>query len=491
MRKKIRFFSCIAALLCVTTLGASLNITPTKAAGELTYNTFVMEKGAALRLKEGSNGMRFTAEISQDEYDALNAAGAKFGVLIVAKDLLKTTPLTPETVFGANPAFYFTNETETPVSGKIAMLHVSSPSCQNIDADSNIEIGGAIANILVDNFTRSFIGVAYVAIPAIDEQTGESTYTYHFAPYYEGKVENNTRCMYYIAQRSIENGDAVSELKQLYIDPFAQTTRFTNYNYGVKVLHHYRVHNENGEHTIIHTHEQTQYAPLNSVYTAHPVDKPTDTGKEWMDHDFIFDVDTTGEARTGLVYAGGMQVLEMYYEVAEHLDEDHKEHTLDAILANFLDVTKAPENFGLVDANDPTAWNPSEVENGINLHTGSASSNRTLILSELFFDDLRAYGVKTITFTFDSNSKNIRYALYQEESDEYLTAYALEDEEDPTSWEKLSSSRIEVERITINIDDVTPNGGVRIELHNSAYSSNGDYVFRDVVFGFESVSVSS
>ena len=488
MRKKSLLKS-IAILLGCMLFSTSLATIPAKAEGNPTFDTFVMQKGAALRLKEGSNGMRFTAEISEAEYTALKAAGAKFGVLIVAKDLLKTTPLTPETVFGENPAFYFTNETETSVNGKIAMLHISSPTCGNLDADANIEIGGAIANILVSNFTRSFVGVAYVALPTVNAETGETTYTYHFAPYYEGDMANSTRCMYYVAQRAIESNDSVEDLKTLYINPFGETSRYTDYLYAVTVRHHYLVHNANGEHEIIHTETQKQYGKLNESYTAHPIEKPTDTGKEQMEGNFIFDADRTLDAREGIVYAGGMQTLDMYYELATDLSEDHKDHTLAAILADFLDKNKADVNFGLGDANNPDSWTPIEYPEGatgdaitgITLHTDNPNSNQTLILSEQFFDDLRGFGVKTITFTLDSHDKKMRFALYQEESDALLPAY------DPTTKEPLTSSDINQTRITINIDEVTPNGGVRIELHQSASSNTGNYVFENVVFGFETV----
>ena len=141
------------------------------------------------------------------------------------------------------------------------------------------------------------------------------------------------------------------------------------------------------------------------------------------------------------------------------------------------------------DANDPDSWAPIEYPEGatgdaitgITLHTDNPNSNHTLILSEQFFDDLRGFGVKTITFTLDSHDKKMRFALYQEESDELLPAY------DPTTKEQLKSSDINQTRITINIDEVTPNGGVRIELHQSASSNAGNYVFENVVFGFETV----
>ena len=199
-----------------------------------------MENGAAARIKSltdsdgnvvESNGMRFSAEISVTEFENLKSAGAKFGVVIVANDLLKDTKIDANTVFGTNPSFYFTNE-EGGDKSKIAMLHISNPAYQNIDEDEQIEICGSIVNIQTSNFTRSFVGRAYVAIPKENAETGEIEYEYHFAPYYNDNISNNTRCIYYIAQRAIEeNKPEATTLKQKYIDPFAETDRYKNYNY--------------------------------------------------------------------------------------------------------------------------------------------------------------------------------------------------------------------------------------------------------------------
>ena len=102
-------------------------------------------------------------------------------------------------------------------------------------------------------------------------------------------------------------------------------------------------------------------------------------------------------------------------------------------------------------------------------------------MSKEFFEDLRAYGVETVTFTLDATPKATRFAIYQEESDALINAY------DPDTKAKLVSSDINQERITINIDDVTLLGGVRIELHSSASNNEGNYSFKNIVFGFEKI----
>ena len=242
MRKKILVLG-IMSIMCVF-LGFSFTTAEAKAQTPVSYNTFTMENGAAARVKSltdeqgnvvESNGLRFSAEISQTEYDNLKAAGAHFGMVIVAKDLLKGTEINETTVFGANSAFYFTNEDGGDKS-RIAMLHITSPNCQNIDDDAQIEICGSIVNIQLNNFTRSFVGRAYVAIPQVNAETGATEYVYHFAPYYEGNIENNSRCIYYIAQRAIEKETAeAATLQEKYINPFSETSRYKNYTYRYAV----------------------------------------------------------------------------------------------------------------------------------------------------------------------------------------------------------------------------------------------------------------
>ena len=309
MNKKLLTAVCSAIFCLFLGFGFATNITA-KAETNVSYNTFIMENGAAARIKtltdeQGneveSNGLRFSAEISQTEYDNLKAVGARFGMVIVAKDLLKGTEITAETVFGASSAFYFTNE-EGGDKSKIAMLHLSNPSCQNIDEDAQIEICGAIVNIQTNNFTRSFIGRAYVAIPQTNAETGETGYQYYFAPYYEGNINNNARCIYYVAQRAIEEEKSeAGTLKQKYIDPFAKTSRYTDYTYRYVVEHCYVGHNdETEEHEILHTEIQYCYATLNTMVEAQPIIKP-DNVDAIKDINFVYDLDASLNTKTGLV----------------------------------------------------------------------------------------------------------------------------------------------------------------------------------------------
>ena len=485
----------IAALSLFAATSMALGMhTLVGASAETLPNTtsFTMENGAAARIKtltdeEGnaveSNGMRFSAEISQTEYSALKEAGARFGMVIVAKDLVKTVEITEETVFGENPSFYFSNETQT-ANGRISMLHIANPACVNIDGDEQVEICGSIVNLAVSNFTRSFIGRAYIAMPQMDDSGEVTGYTYQFAPYYEEKVENNTRCMYYIAQRAIEeNIDDADLLKEKYLDEFAKTNRFTNYTYRYTVEHHYVQYGEDGTETLLHTESQPLYAQLNSTVSGYPIAKPMVESLDGLE--FIFDVNMSEKTQSGLVYAAGMQTLHMYYVKASDISEEGKAGTLETILKEFLstDEEDVQKNFA-VNTSEGGTWDAIAVTDesgnptGINLVTESPSSDQTVILSKEFFANLYAYGVETVSFSFyaQKNGQYVSaYTMYKGDTDEEMPFTEI-----PTETEKS--------RVEIRIADLMENGevqyGLRIEIAKKASSNIGDYIFENVSFGF-------
>ena len=466
----------------------------TKASAATIQNTttFTMEEGAAARIKSlvdengntvENNGLRFSAEISLTEYESLKAAGAKFGAVIVAKDLAKTVEITEETVFGASPSFYFSNETQEG-NGKIAMLHVSSAACENIDADENVEICGSIVNIAVSNFTRSFIGRVYIAMPQTDEGGVVTGYTYQFAPYYEDKVENNTRCIYYVAQRAVEEeAQNATVLKEKYLDEFAKTDRFTNYQYRYFVEHHYVESGDIGEESLIYTETESFYAQLNSAVSAYPIAKPLVDELEGMD--FIFDVAISKETQTGLVYAAGMQTLHMYYVKSTNISEGDKAQTLETVLKEFLSTKPedVQKNFD-VNTSEGGTWSAEPIPleggapTGINLKTQSPNNDQVVTLSKDFFANLHAYGVETVSFSF-----------YAKKNGQYVSAYNMyKGDTDIDMPFTDSPTDTEKDRVTINISDLMVDGavvyGLRIEIENKASSNIGDYIFENLTFGF-------
>ncbi|MBO5335057.1 MAG: hypothetical protein J6A87_03670 [Clostridia bacterium] len=488
--------------------------------------SFTMEEGAAARIKTltdkngnpvESNGLRFSAEISQTEYDALTAAGARFGVVIVAKDLAKDVAITEETVFGANPSFYFSNETSEG-NGKISMLHVANPACSNIDKDENIEICGSLVNIKTNNFTRSFIGRAYVAMPQTDESGEVTGYTYQFAPYFGGDIANNTRCIYYVAQRAVEeessNADA---LQEKYIDVFAQTKQFTDYNYKYTVIHHYnsvKVVDGKTVHSEIYQQTETLYAQLNSQVTAKPIVKPNEPKLENMN--FILDVVDSEPTQSGRVYAAGMQVLHLHYDKASEISEDHKEHTLETLVQDFLDPTKADENFHLEmvqkDENGNVisgTWEAEKVldENGkqvaISLTTYSPNKKDTdPVLAKEFFESLQAFGVESITFQFytaDKNSdgtwteakKSLKFTI--QESVPITICRENGEVESIAAGKEVSVGRYDT--ITIKLSDIVQQDGsmhdVSFNILPSTTDNDGIFHFGGITFGFPTESAAA
>lgn len=529
--------------------------------------TFVMQEGASVQLfkrpsdeSEPStqntvvpdNSMKFIAEISADEYDSLKNVGARFGMLIVAKDLIKGLSLTPETVFGADSPFYFTNKTENKVEGKKAMINITSPSCVNIDTDSNMEICGSIINIKLSNFTRSYVGLAYVQIPS------ENGYEYQFAKFYNDDMANNTRCLYYVAQRAL--GDAeldlnnekidasgkeaaqntITAVNTTYFDKFnvEGNTRYSALDYMYKVQHHYIEHDSSlqgtgeAQHVIVYTHEEIFYAPLHSQQEIHPIQKPTtafggltvsdwdkldDKGKEskaneynisvellnkFLNHHYIFDVGHTSLHRNGRVYAAGMQTFHLYYEASSTINDGHANKTLAELLQHFLDVKNVEPHFGIklsengwsaeqihvMENNQPVVNEKGEyVNHGIQLHTNNPQKPETLLLTKEFFEELRAYGVEAITFTFTTGTetnKNVAYNVLQEENGigknaSYVKVY------NPANGNALQNSNnkdIKQTRIKIYLEDITPQGGLLFLIAESSSSSNGNYIFEDVEF---------
>lgn len=482
----------IAALSLLATASVAFgvhNLTVASAATLPSMESFQMEDGAAARIKtltdaEGnaveSNGLRFSAEITEKEYTALTEAGARFGMVIVAKDLAKTVEINEETVFGANPSFYFSNETQT-ANGKISMLHIANAACSNIDEDANVEICGSIVNLAVSNFTRSFIGRAYVALPQTDESGAVTGYTYQFAPYYEGKVENNTRCMYFIAQRAVEEKVAdASILQEKYLDEFAKTDRFTGYTYRYTVLHHYI----DGAGAMLHTESQPLYAELNSTVSGYPIEKPNVEALKNLN--FIFDVTTSKETQSGLVYAAGMQTLHMYYVKASEISDTDKAATLELLLQEFLSTAEedVQKNFD-VDTTGNGTWEAKPIPEtggtptGINLVTKNPSKDQAVTLSKVFFANLYAYGVETVSFSF-----------YAKKNGQYVSAYNMYKGDTDIDMPFIESpTDTEEYRVTIKIADLMDeNGivqyGVRLEIENKASSNVGDYIFENVTFGF-------
>ena len=215
------------------------------------YHDFVMEEGAAVRVSGSTaNGLRFIAEMSEAVYSDFKARNATYGMVIIPKDYITDGyELTVENLFGENPKYSET--VEAGVSQAVRkMLHLKELTPTNCDEDGNYEIRGAITDLYVNNITREFVGVAYAKV-------GEQ---YVLAGYYGDNMENNSRSMYYVAQKAIDKGDHASAVQTAYIDKFDKYVSDNGKTYNRTYTVNY-IRTANGKSTV---ETITETAPLNS-----------------------------------------------------------------------------------------------------------------------------------------------------------------------------------------------------------------------------------
>ena len=215
------------------------------------FEDFVMEEGAAVRVVgDDVNGLRFSAEISADTYNSLQAQGATFGMVIVPRDYITDGyELTVANLF-VSPKYSATAAVgANQAIRKMLLLDNLTPSDR--DKDGNYEIFGSITDILTNNLTREFVGVAYACI------NGE----YILASYYGNDMENNARSIYYVSQKAIEAGDNASAVQTKYIDTFNNYVASQGKTYNVSYTVNY-IRTRKG---VTEIETETFKAPLNDV----------------------------------------------------------------------------------------------------------------------------------------------------------------------------------------------------------------------------------
>ena len=243
------------------------------------YEDFMMRKGAAVRLVEGSNGLRFAADFSAETKE-LFGDDVTYGMIIVPRDYLTSGyELNYENFFGANKRFSHTGET-----GKKAFINMEGLT-PSLSEDGTYAIYGSITDILEKNITREFVGCGYVV---------DASGNYTFARYYNDELDHNARSMYYVAQRSIEADEYVDELQDLYVDTYKNYLTENGKTYYVD----YQVnHVLLGEKTITTTYR----AELNSTVTVEP--------EEFAGYQAL-----SGEGISKTIYANKANEFTFYYE---------------------------------------------------------------------------------------------------------------------------------------------------------------------------------
>ena len=253
------------------------------------FEDFVMIEGASVRIAQDDiNGLRFGAEMSAKTYESLKAQNAEFGMVIVPRDYItEGYELTAANLFGANAKY---SATATAGAGqtvrKMLLLQDLTPSDSN--KDGKYEVSGAITDILTNNLTREFVGLAYVKLGT----------QYTMASYYADDIENNARSIYYVSQKAIEANDNASAIQEKYIDAFEAYVNDLGATYNREYTVNY-ITTINGKSTV---ETETVVAPLNSEINL--------TAKEISGFKI-----TSASKITSRVYANKDNVFNFYYTV--------------------------------------------------------------------------------------------------------------------------------------------------------------------------------
>ena len=349
--------------------------------------SFVMVDGAQVNAQGTS--LRFSAEMDVETYNTLKGKdGAKFGVVIVPADSIYVDS---ETLEYSDSSVYATEGYELTVAnvfGEGAKFSTNPMGTQklmideidNVDVDeSSATIYGTIENFQKQNYVRSWVGRAYY-------YTNETGYV--FADWYNDSIENNTRCMYYVAQRAIEENDPLAEqVETAYIDGFAAYLEENNkgdlYRYfvdtyidGVKVS------------------TEAKYAPINSQVSITPEVK---AGCK---------VNTAESVLSGTVYAAGKQRLSVKYETLAVVESSEVVYLAKNATEFALKTTNVEGNFVSAEIDGQAA-------------NVSVSNGKVTYGQDIFPADYKAMGQRELTIKTDEavykfNAWVVTEAIYTE-----------------------------------------------------------------------------
>lgn len=328
--KNKKVIGLLASLGCVAiAAGAGLATTNASAAstlGGVDVSSFQMTHGASVRFKakDGKNGIRFEATLSDGAYGDLEAlqstagVSVNYGMLIVPADIVASKPLTLANVFGTSAVYTLVEDCnpdgETCICNKthIASVQYETMSDANT-ADGKKNLRGSLVDILPNNINREFVGLGYI------EYDNNGTKTYVLAENAlaldsEGNPvagtaaqANNTRSMTYVAQLAIEAGkdDSEGTLQTSYVTPLAAN----DYKYTVN---HYLPTGTGGAYELKGT--ETLYGKLGSSVAAVNIAKSTLTDKAQYTAYATYGFDTSSGAMvSGKLYANGRTVFNCYY----------------------------------------------------------------------------------------------------------------------------------------------------------------------------------
>lgn len=316
----------IAAISCGAAFSMTVSASAASAENEYFASAkFVMREGASVRYYTGSSesetkkdcGLRFSATLDKETYLALESletadsegsesagnTSVSYGMLIAPYSAVQEHDLTAATVFGfgGESGKVYTWEEEN-AEGKIPVLNITYNDLLPMkDSEEFYEINGSIVDLKERNYTREFVGRAYIKY----EKDGVAEYT--FADYAGGNVTNNARSATYVAQKAQESdkeSTAAKEwVKTAYIEGLAEEYKATTYTVNTYV-------NGDLEQSEDKSAKIGGTTPEASVYQG-----------------FTFD-EANSSKRQSVVYANGKTVLNMYY-TADDASESNRTQIAD------------------------------------------------------------------------------------------------------------------------------------------------------------------
>lgn len=153
---------------------------------------FSMLDGASVRTTEGSSGIRFMAKLNKAEYDLLTASGATVRTHIL---------IAPTEYFDRTYGYYTVEALEN--AGYTDYIDIVSDGWYS-ETDKNYYYVGSLANILPENYTMEYSGVAYIEITYLDGTTVTA-----YADYDESV---NSRSVYQVAHAAYNDRTTVQNI---------------------------------------------------------------------------------------------------------------------------------------------------------------------------------------------------------------------------------------------------------------------------------------
>lgn len=329
--KKKNLVKVLATVACAATLcgvGAwSVQASADATLGGVDVSSFRMSYGASVRFKasDGKNGIRFTATMTEDAYNGLEALQTSdsikvdYGMLIVPADMTALVN-DPQSAFGSDYTFVDCDETsDTCTCGKthLATVTYETLSVGLVDDKATVEtanLRGSLVDVKSGNLTRAFVGMGYI------EYTTGNTTTRYFAKHALDEagtagsedVDNNTRSMTHVSQLAVEDGedDTSNTLYYTYIKPIEENGKKYQYT-----INHYLPTGTGNAYELAET--ETKYATLNTSVAAANIAKSTLENKAEYKEYATYSFDSTLGAVNSTVYPNGRTVLNCYYKAVD------------------------------------------------------------------------------------------------------------------------------------------------------------------------------